>query len=151
MKCVDVAYVQAIMVKVHSSFVDFSITGWLWHGQNNLSSFVFPSLLKEEQSDYEALEGGVPVSHIPLIFFKKYPISFKKIWQLSLNIRKLCIPIFQKLIKVSHIPLFFYQNIPYPSNFFANILISLNTLPGPRLWCTLLTIKAVSSGCFTLC
>ena len=75
---------------------------------------------------------GGPSIPYPINFFKKYPISFKKIRQLSLNIRKLCIPIFQKLIKVSHIPLFFYKNIPYPSNFLANIPISLNTLPGPQ-------------------
>ena len=79
-------------------------------------------------------KGGGSSIPYPINFFKKYPISFKKIRQLSPNIRKLCIPIFQKLIKVSHIPLFFYKNIPHPFNFLANIPISLNTLPGPQNW-----------------
>ena len=75
--------------------------------------------------------GGSSIPY-PINFFKKYPISLKTIRQLSPNIRKLCIPLSQNLIKVSLIPLFFYKNIPYPSNFLANIPISLNTLPGPQ-------------------
>ena len=56
--------------------------------------------------------GGGPSIPYPIIFFKKYPTSFKNFWQLSPNIGKLCIPIFQKLIKVYHIPLIFLKKYP---------------------------------------
>ena len=42
-------------------------------------------------------------------------------------------PIYLKLIQVSCIPLNIFKNISYPLKFFANIPVSLKTLPGPHL------------------
>ena len=75
---------------------------------------------------------GGPRIPYPFKYFEKYPISLKKIWQISPKFRKHCVPISLKNFQVCHIPLNIYKNIPYPFKFLANIPVSLKTLPGPH-------------------
>ena len=63
---------------------------------------------------------GVPVSHVHLIIWKKYPIFLKCIWQIAPKFRKHCIPISLKLIQVSHIPLDIYQKYPISLKVFGH-------------------------------
>ena len=74
----------------------------------------------------------------------QYPISLLFFWKIfhipKINmanipkIQKALNPISLKLIQVSRIPLSIYKNIPYPFKFFANVPVSLKTLPGLQ-WC----------------